>query len=371
MHPILQFGTSRFLQAHVDLFVGEALARGEALGRITVVQTTGDATRAGRIAALNEARDGYPVRVRGLLDGEPVDREQQVASIGAAVHADAAWPWLCEQVAGPVQVIISNTGDQGYALHPDDHAGLMGQAAAPRSFPAKLLVLLHARWRGGAAPLTVLPCELVSRNGEVLREVVGTLARDWQLDQAFRAWLQDCVWVNSLVDRIVSEPIEPVGAVAEPYALWAIESQPGMLLPCRHPAMIVTDDLAPFEKRKLHILNLGHTWLADQWLRQGAPTGATVGEAMRDPLVRAGLEQVWEDEVLPVFQAEGDGAGASAYIAQVRDRFCNPWLAHKLSDIAQNHAEKKRRRLLPVLQAAERLGLDLQQRRLRAAMAEH
>jgi tagaturonate reductase len=39
-HPILQFGTSRFLQAHVDLFVSEAAERGEALGGITVVQST-------------------------------------------------------------------------------------------------------------------------------------------------------------------------------------------------------------------------------------------------------------------------------------------------------------------------------------------
>ncbi len=50
--PILQFGTSRFLQAHADLFIGEALERGEALGRITVVQTTGAPERAGRLAAL-------------------------------------------------------------------------------------------------------------------------------------------------------------------------------------------------------------------------------------------------------------------------------------------------------------------------------
>jgi tagaturonate reductase len=39
--PILQFGTSRFLQAHADLFIDEALRKGDALGRITVVQTTG------------------------------------------------------------------------------------------------------------------------------------------------------------------------------------------------------------------------------------------------------------------------------------------------------------------------------------------
>ena len=38
--PIIQFGASRFLQAHVDLFVSQALAKGDAMGRIVAVQTT-------------------------------------------------------------------------------------------------------------------------------------------------------------------------------------------------------------------------------------------------------------------------------------------------------------------------------------------
>ena len=40
--PILQFGASRFLQAHVDLFVSEALPRGEAMGRIAVGGNDGE-----------------------------------------------------------------------------------------------------------------------------------------------------------------------------------------------------------------------------------------------------------------------------------------------------------------------------------------
>ena len=79
-----------------------------------------------------------------------------------------------------------------------------------------------------------------------------------------RQWLSDTVvWGNTLVDRIVSEPLEPAGAIAEPYALWAIEKQPGLKLPCSHPCVLLVDDLTPYEKLKLHILNLGHTVLAD------------------------------------------------------------------------------------------------------------
>ena len=83
-----------------------------------------------------------------------------------------------------------------------------------------------------------------------------------------------CVWVNSLVDRIVSEAIQPVGAIAEPYALWAIERQAGMVLPCEHEDIVVTDDLAHYERLKLLLLNLGHTMLVESWLnaRTARPT---------------------------------------------------------------------------------------------------
>lgn len=57
--PILQFGTSRFLLAHADLFVSQALDKGEALGRIAIIQTTGNAESLKRVAALN-SRAPYP-----------------------------------------------------------------------------------------------------------------------------------------------------------------------------------------------------------------------------------------------------------------------------------------------------------------------
>ena len=63
--PILQFGTSRFLQAHVDLFVSEALARGEAGGKIAVVQTTASPDSRRRLAFFGEGR---PYRVLYAFD---------------------------------------------------------------------------------------------------------------------------------------------------------------------------------------------------------------------------------------------------------------------------------------------------------------
>jgi tagaturonate reductase len=368
VNPILQFGTSRFLQAHADLFVSEALSSGDALGHITIVQSTDSAQSARRVAAFNQP-GGFPVHIRGWEGAAAVAREHQVTSVTEALQAGADWARIRAAVASDVQVILSNTGDAGYALDGADHAGLLDGTVAPRSFPAKLLVLLHGRYRHGAAPLSIFPCELVVNNGTVLRDLVLQLARDWELDAAFRAWLRkDCIWVNSLVDRIVSEPLEPAGAVAEPYALWAVEAQPGMVLPCVHPQLIVTSRLEPFERRKLFLLNLGHSFLAEQWLAAGGPADCTVLQAMSDEAMRRSLEAVWIEEVLPVFAALGEALSSAAYLQQVRDRFSNPYLAHRLADIAQNHVQKKQRRFAPVLTLARQLALNLPQHRLQAAL---
>ena len=77
---ILQFGTSRFLQAHVDLFLHEAREAGQDVPPVTVVQTSGSVERAGRVRAFGAA-EGYPVVIRGLEDGAPVERRVQVKSV--------------------------------------------------------------------------------------------------------------------------------------------------------------------------------------------------------------------------------------------------------------------------------------------------
>ncbi|HLO96349.1 MAG TPA: mannitol dehydrogenase family protein [Burkholderiaceae bacterium] len=368
-HPILQFGTSRFLQAHVDLFVSEGLAAGEALGGITVVQGTDNPTSTQRSQALAA---GYDVLIRGLEGGQPVERRKVCRSVREALHARRDWAVLRERVRGPVRVIVSNTGDSGWLPAPGDHAGLLAQEAdAPASFPARLLVLLHGRWQAGpTAELTVLPCELVSRNGDRLRELVVSLAREWRCPPDFVEWLQaHVVWGNSLVDRIVSEALEPAGAVAEPYALWAVESQPRLQLPCRHPAIVLTDDLAHYERLKLFLLNLGHTLLAEWWQRQGLHGDMTVLQAMRFAPLREPLEMAWQKEVLPVFDAQGQGDEARTYLAGLRERLLNPFLVHRLADIAQNHAQKKQRRLQPVVNLAGQLTPGLHQPLLQAALA--
>ena len=79
---------------------------------------------------------------------------------------------------------------------------------------------------------------------------------------------------------------------------------------------------------------------------------------------------MWTQEVEPVFDALGQGVEAARYVAGVRERLLNPFAAHPLADIAQNHAQKKLRRIAPVIDLALHLDLAPPQRRLRRALGQ-
>jgi len=334
--PIVQFGTSRFLQAHADLFFSE----GTPARAITVVQSSGDPARAARLGAL-AAEGGFPVRVRGQQDGKVVDEERRVTSVKRTLSTASDWAELSRVVTEEAEAILSNTGDSGYEPRPDDDQARPDQAM---SYPAKLFHLLAARHAGGGKPLTVFPMELIPNNGKVLKARVLEIAAGQKADPLLIEWLNACLWVNSLVDRIVSEPIDPVGAVAEPYALWAIEAQDGLELPVVHPSVQLVEDLEEIERLKLHILNLGHTAMAAFWMAGAADPDAIVRDLLAGE-VGEQVTDVMKTEVLPGFALRGLGDKAEAYLAVTLERFANPFLDHRIADIAQNHGQKLERRI--------------------------
>ncbi|WP_226781682.1 mannitol dehydrogenase family protein [Oceaniglobus trochenteri] len=359
--PIVQFGTSRFLQAHADLMVDEARQSGQDCGPIAVVQSSGDPARAARLAAL-AAPGGYPVHIRGLEKGQVVDRTQQVRSVRRTLSTATDWDTLVRVVSQEARYILSNTGDRGFDAQPADSVASFDQAM---SYPAKLQLLLRARFDAKGGPVTIMPMELVVRNGDVLKARVLELAGG---DAAYRGWLaNDVIWANSLVDRIVSEPIQPAGAIAEPYALWAIENAPGLIPPCQHPAIQMVDDLDGIAALKLFILNLGHSWLVDRWSQMdGAP--ATVAGLLDVQSVLDDLRDLYSAEVLPGFDAAGMGPEARDYVEATIERYRNPFLHHQLSDIAQNHAAKITRRIEGFLTWAQSHGDQTEKPRLNATI---
>jgi tagaturonate reductase len=149
------------------------------------------------------------------------------------------------------------------------------------------------------------------------------------------------------------------------------QNQPGLALPCRHRDVVVTNDLRRYERLKLFILNLGHTYLAEIWHARDSEPAMTVREAMADGSVRAELDDLYENEVIPVLAGIGMESEARSYRNTVVDRFRNPFLDHRLGEIFTNHEAKKERRFGGLIRLDEASGARIRQPRLKAALASN
>ena len=174
-------------------------------------------------------------------------------------------------------------------------------------------------------PLTVISCDNVSRNGEVLRRLLGDVA----------------TFPCTMVDRIVPTPDDPLTVVAEPFSQWVIEEFPGPRPDW--PGVQIVPDSRPYELMKLRLLNASHSALAALGLPKGHET---VADAIADPELHDFVRRLLDEELLPTVQAE-DG-----YVETMLERFRNPRIEHRLEQIATGAEHKIAQRLLP---AAEEL----------------
>lgn len=343
---ILQFGTGRFLRAFIGVFVQEANDAGDAgdgAHRIVAIQSTPGK----RADLLNEAEDGYTVQIRGVVDGETVDRPVQVRCVERAILAAEEWDAALETATtSDLAFITSNTTEASYALDELDTF----DAAPPNSFPAKLTLCLKARFEAGLLGAVIAPCELVEKNGTVLRGLVLEQVAVWNLDAAFVTWLTDeCVWLNTMVDRMVVPPrdedplakADKLAAIAEPFSQWIIERVLGRDVPfLSHPGIQWVDDVDAMFLRKVRILNGAHTAMVAKYLPQGFET---VQEVMRDADARDWVRGLIVEETIPCITHRAENCGTFAF--QVLDRLANPFFEHRLKDIAMGHDAKVEIRL--------------------------
>src|SRR5262245_20345480 len=224
---VLQFGTGRFLRAFVDRFIHQANVEGQGIGSVVVVQSTGTA----EADKLNASRGVYHIAVRGLENGEVVRRDE-VASVSRALSVAREWDEVLNVARSPsLRFVISNTTEKGY----DHDLNETPDEVPPRSFPAKLLTLLRARHEARQGGLTMIPCELIDNQADQLLAIVLKLAEKWQFPPEFANWVKhECIWLNTLVDRIVVGPPadHPLAGkdelliMAEPFAFFALQDKP-------------------------------------------------------------------------------------------------------------------------------------------------
>lgn len=319
------------------------------------------------------AQDGLYTLVTRGSDHDAFEVVSSLSRPHAATDHDA---WSGYFRSPHVRVVSLTITEAGYVRDADggldrdrpevltDVDVLRGRSDAPlQTAPAKILAGLLARRDADAGPITLMSCDNVPDNGHVVARVLRDLTET--VDPSLQGWLDDNVSaVTTMIDRITPRSTEEDRAtvasvtgvrdlapvVTEPFHEWVLnDAFPGGRPTWEDAGARFTEDITPFEQRKLWLLNGGHSSLAYNGLIRGHQT---IAQAVADDTCRHWLEQWWQEASAHLTLPAEDLA---AYRSALVDRFANPRIHHRLDQIAADGSQKLPLRILPALRL-ERAG---------------
>jgi tagaturonate reductase len=350
---VMQFGEGGFLRAFIDYFFHKMNVQGVYDGKVVIIQPI----EKGMVDMLNAQDCKYNLFLRGVDNGQVVNERTYIESVSRAINPYADFDSYMALAENPdLRVIISNTTEAGI-----EYLGTEKLTDRPaKSYPAKLTQFLYKRFQTGLKGFILLPCELTDHNADLLRECVNKYAKLWELGEDFEKWLkEENTFCNTLVDRIVTgyprdeveELTKQIGYkdnmidTGEIFHLWVIEGHFEDELPFNKAGINVvwTDNVDPYKKRKVRILNGAHTSMVLGAYLYGLET---VGECLKDETVCAFLKKCIFEEIVPTL---GNTETDIKFGEAVLERFSNPFIKHMLLSIALNSVSKFQVRVLPTI----------------------
>lgn len=350
---VIQFGEGGFLRGFADYFFQKLQDKGLFDGSVVIVQPI----EKGMCSVLEQQGCEYNLFLRGIGNGQVVDEHTHIDIISRCVNPYENFESYMKLAENPdFRFIVSNTTEAGIEYVDSNQF----TDAPARSFPGKLTQLLYKRFRLGLKGFIILSCELIDHNGEELEKCCLRYADLWGLGEEFKTWLvQENDFCSTLVDRIVTgfprdeheELCRRIGEqdnmmdTAEIFHLWVIQGSHEDELPLQKAGFHVvwTDNVDPYKKRKVRILNGAHTSMVLGAHLYGLKT---VGECLKDEKVSALLRKCIFGEIIP---AIGDTEDNRKFGEAVLERFSNPFIKHMLLSIALNSVSKFRARVLPTI----------------------
>jgi len=358
---VLQFGTGVLLRGLPDYFIDKANKQGVFNGRVVVVKST-----EGSSAEFDDQDGLYTVCVRGLASGSEVKTDIINASVSRVLTAKADWPAIlkCANNAD-IKIVLSNTTEVGIQLVEENVLD-----GVPESFPGKLLAFLYERYQefnGDAnSGLIIVPTELITDNGDKLKEIVLQLAQFNNLSTDFFNWIiSHNTFCNSLVDRIV--PGRPSGSdlteietalgytdslltMSEPFCLWAIEGDEKvkevLSFYKADDAVKIEPNITLYKELKLRILNGTHTFNCGLAFMCGFDlTREAVGDEHYSRFTKQLMKQI--SDAIPF---EIDEAAKAGFAKNTFERFGNPFINHQWLSITVQYTSKMKMRNVPLLQ---------------------
>src|SRR4051812_7068487 len=166
---VLQFGGGNFLRAFADWMIDLLNEQTNFDGAVQIVQST----KSGKGDLINEQQGLYHVVLKGIKNGSTFEETRLITCVNGAINPAHDYQAYLKIAENPdLKFIISNTTEVGIAFNPKDTSNLI----FAESFPGKLTALLYHRFthfKGAIEKgLILLPCELLEKNGEALKQTI-------------------------------------------------------------------------------------------------------------------------------------------------------------------------------------------------------
>ncbi|MBQ8950895.1 MAG: tagaturonate reductase [Eubacterium sp.] len=353
---ILQFGEGNFLRGFVDEMIDKANDEKVMNAEVIIVKP--------RKGSLSKAFEEQNCLYTTSLRGEEGICNRVISCVSEAYSCYDDYDRFMELAKdADLRFIISNTTEAGIVFDSSDKFS----SDPPASFPGKLAKFLYLRYKTFEADrekgVVIIPVELIDDNGAELKSCILRLADLWDLEKKFIDWIEEaCIFCSTLVDRIISGyPAEEAESLweqwgykdelivtGESFGLWVIEPKKDIsdefpLHKAGLPVLYV-NDIKPYKKRKVRILNGAHTSFVPAAYLMGYDT---VSQAMSDKTIYDFVNGLLKEEVIPTLDM--DKTESESFADSVIARFKNPYIRHELSAIALNSISKWKTRCMPAM----------------------
>ncbi|OZY87225.1 mannitol dehydrogenase [Cellvibrio mixtus] len=222
-----------------------------------------------------------------------------------------------------------------------------------------LVAALQQRFNNNQKAFTLLSCDNLPNNGEVLEKVVSQFAE--KVSPEFAQWIKaNATFPCTMIDRIVPATTDDdrryiearLGlrdegmVVCEPFSQWVVEDKFADGRPeWDKVGVLLVEDVRVFEKIKLRLLNGAHSTMAYTGYLSGFDY---ISEVMEQPAFVNLVKTYMAREAGETITAPA-GFDIEAYKQQLRDRFSNKALKHRTWQIAMDGSQKLPQRLLETL----------------------
>jgi fructuronate reductase len=348
---IVHFGIGAFHRAHMAVYTDDAMNAGEGDWGIT-----GVSLRSATVAEQMNPQDGLYTVTQRSAGGSKV---RLIGAVQRVIVAHQDPEAVVAAIAAPDTHIISFTiTEKGYCRAADGSLDLNVNDEV--SIYTYLTSGFRRRMEVGLPGLTMLSCDNLASNGAQLERLMLSYLQhnapdlvDW--------FTANCTCPSTMVDRIVPATThadrakieslldgirDEAAVVTEPFSQWVIEDKFAGPRPTweKHGAQI-TSNVHAYENAKLRMLNGAHSALAYLGLQRGHEfVHQAIGDAELAPMIDRLMREEAATSLTPA-----PGQDLSAYANALIDRFKNPALNHRLTQIAMDGSQKIPQRWLETL----------------------